>query len=189
MHTGCRTRRHPACQWRAGVMDLTALVSGHLRYLSLGSPLIENQLESELRAPVRRLGKERQLSPTPARKARSLHSTMQSLAEHARRAPKASGTRLDSEAARGRAPHGRGALIDALFREVRVWTRVRSSTLVYTMQPRSIDVYLPGSDVRDRQGSKREARRQVFISPASLPPAGSAGRWRTGVGADGTVSR
>jgi hypothetical protein len=37
---------------------------------------------------------------------------------------------------------------------------------LYTMQPRSIDVYLPGSDVRDRQGSKREARRQVFISPA-----------------------
>ena len=43
-------------------MDLTTLVSGHLRYFSLGSPLIGNSTQSELQAPVRRLGKERQLA-------------------------------------------------------------------------------------------------------------------------------
>ncbi len=44
-------------------MDLTTLVSGHLRYLGLGSPLIGIKFNSiELQAPVWRLGKERQLA-------------------------------------------------------------------------------------------------------------------------------
>ena len=48
-------------------MDLTTLVSGHLRYLGLGSPLIGNQLQSNLQAPVWRLGRKRQLAQqTPA---------------------------------------------------------------------------------------------------------------------------
>ena len=43
-------------------MDLTTLVSGHLRYLGLGSPLIGESNSIELQAPVWRLGKERQLA-------------------------------------------------------------------------------------------------------------------------------
>ena len=43
-------------------MDLTTLVSGHLRYLGLGSPLIGEFNSIELQAPVWRLGKERQLA-------------------------------------------------------------------------------------------------------------------------------
>jgi len=50
-------------------MDLTTLVSGHLRYLGLGSPLIGNQLQSNLQAPVWRLGRKRQLAQHKAPKA------------------------------------------------------------------------------------------------------------------------
>ena len=40
-------------------MDLTTLVSGHLRYLGLGSPLIGQSSSIELQEPVWRLGNER----------------------------------------------------------------------------------------------------------------------------------
>ncbi len=43
-------------------LRLTTLVSGHLRYLGLGSPLIGESNSIELQAPVWRLGKERQLA-------------------------------------------------------------------------------------------------------------------------------
>jgi hypothetical protein len=39
-------------------MDLTTLVSGHLRYFSLGLPLIGEFNSIELQAPVWRLGKD-----------------------------------------------------------------------------------------------------------------------------------
>ncbi len=57
-------------------MDLTTLVSGHLRYFSL---LIGQFNSIELQAPVWRLGKERQLAqqaPTPSQAASGTSSRL-----------------------------------------------------------------------------------------------------------------